>query len=153
MGTRVFVTRWWPWTLIHNGVRRLHIYHVSTIIPYLPNSHFSNYPTAPHFYYRLIQCKIYILYLLDYMLYYDQSKTLFHYNELYVTISLSQNQTMRAPSDDAIFKCCIFIKSFLPVNLWYTTADLNGDLQECMHFLLLKLILLGMINTFNMWKR
>ena len=51
------------------------------------------------------------------------------------------------------FFISIKIKYSLTVHLWYTTAHINGDIQECMHFLLLNLILLGMINTFHMCKR
>ena len=72
---------------------------------------------------------------------------------MYVPISLSPTLTIPAPSDDAVKKNYIEIKSSLPVNLWYKTAALNDNLQKCMHYLLQNVILLGMINTFHMRKR
>ena len=59
---------------------------------------------------------------------------------------------MTIPSDDPVLKV-LLNESSLPVHIWYTNSDLNGDLQEYNNSLLINLIPLGMINTFHMWKR
>ena len=48
MGTAAFVTRFWPWPLLHHGVRRLQLQHVSPLLPYLPIFHFLPSLTEPH---------------------------------------------------------------------------------------------------------
>ena len=63
-----------------------------------------------------------------------------------------QPKLFRRPQMTRFF-ISIYIKSSFPVHLWYKTAAINGDLQYCMHFLLLNLIILGMIKKFYVWKR
>ena len=127
MGTEVFGTRFWMWPLLNHEVRRLQTQNVSPLLPYLHIFPLLTAPTTPHFYSNLLQCNITVLYLLSSMLYYVQSKTLFEENETYAPISFSPTRTMPEPSDDAVFS--IQIKPSSPINLWYTTAAFNGDLQ------------------------
>ena len=68
-------------------------------------------------------------------------------------VSLSSTLNIPAPSDDTVLKKSIEIKSSLPVYVWYITSAINGDLQECVNFILLHLLLLGIINKYKMWKR
>ena len=77
MGNSVFGIKCWSWNLLHHGVRILHIQHVSPLLPYLPILHLIPSPTVPYFKSSLIQCKLTVLYLLDYTLHCVQSKTLF----------------------------------------------------------------------------
>ena len=101
MVNALFGTRCWSWTLLHSGVSRQQILRLSPLLPYITISPFLPYPTAPHFYSRLLQCNITALYLLDSMLYYVQSKTLFEYNKTYAPIYLPSIQIMMRPTDDA----------------------------------------------------
>ena len=103
IGTAVFGTMFWPWTLLNLGVSRLQIHRVSPLLPYLPIFHFFTYTTAPHFYSSLLRCKITVVYFIASVLYYVQSKTLFDQNETHAPISLSPTGTIPEPSDDAVF--------------------------------------------------
>ena len=67
MGNEVFVTRWWPWPLIHHGLRIIQMQHASTLLPYLHIVHFLPTPIVPHFYSSLLWWKLTVLYLLAYV--------------------------------------------------------------------------------------
>ena len=110
MGTVLFLTRCWTWTLVHHWVRRFQIQNVSPVLPYLPNSHLLTSPTVLHFYSSLPWCDITLLCLLASMLYDVQCKTLFEYNETYAPISLSQTRNIPAPSDN-VFSFFFLFKS------------------------------------------
>ena len=149
MGTAVFVTRWWTWPLFHNGIRRLQIQNVSPLPPYQPNFHLLTSPTDPHFYYILIWCNLTVLYLLAFMLYYVQYKTLFELNDTYAPIYLPPTQTMPAPSEmqflSFIFKSkplwqyiygtqmLLLMVIFKSVSIYFTKFDTFGNDKYISH--------------------
>ena len=150
MGIEVFVTMWWLWPLLHYGGSRLQIQHVSH---YYRTYIFSTYflPLLRRTY-TLAYFGASLMYFTCLFLCYIMSNLKLYSNITRRTnlFTCYQPELCRQPQRIRFLKTSIKIKSFSPVQLWYTTSNLNGDIQECMHFLLLNLILLGMMNTFHM---